>query len=189
MPTIKKALLISFVSILFVLFGVAISFIVLGRSFLVIDENIKSSEAIIVLSGDDGRLEYAADLYEPGQRVILTNATEPNTTRSQAIELGISPSDIMEENEATSTYTNATLSKEIMNEQQLGSAIVVTSNYHTRRTRMTFSEIYESTSIDLSYAVAPSSFSTTGSMTRHEHRIAFSEYAKLTGYWLRLFLF
>ncbi|MBA2175472.1 YdcF family protein [Halobacillus locisalis] len=189
MPTIKRVLLISFISILLLLFGIAITFIMLGRSFLVIEEKINPSEAIIVLSGDDGRLEYGADLYEPGQRVILTNATEPNTTRSLAIELGIQADDIVEENEATSTYTNATLSRDIMNEQQLSSAIVVTSNYHTRRTRMTFNKIYESTDIDLSYAVAPSSFSTTGSMTRYEHRIAFSEYAKLTGYWLRLFLF
>lgn len=189
MPSIKKAFLTFFLIGLLLLLGIITTFSMLGRSFLVIDAHPQDREAIIVLSGDEGRLSYALQWYEPGTPVIITNATEPPTTKAHAIELGAHATDIIEENEATSTYTNATLSKDIMKEHGFDSALVVTSDYHSRRTKMTFDKIYESTAIELSYATAPSHFSKGGSMTRSDHLTAVSEYVKLTGYWITLFVF
>ncbi|MCA0971481.1 YdcF family protein [Halobacillus litoralis] len=186
---IKKVLLTIFITSCVALFTIIITFSILGRPFLVIDDEPEPSEAIIVLSGGEGRLSHALKWYEPGRVVILTNAVEPPTTKQHAVELGVRPSDVIEEKKATSTYSNATLSLEIMQEQDLESALVVTSDYHTRRTKMTFEKIYSSSGIQLSYAAAPSPFSTTGKMTRPDHMTAFSEYVKLSGYWLRLFVF
>ncbi|KGX92259.1 hypothetical protein N781_18400 [Pontibacillus halophilus JSM 076056 = DSM 19796] len=166
-------------------------YFILGRSYLVIEENPEQSEAIIVLSGADGRLEHAVELYaEMGaEAMILSNSTENATTKEEALQLGIPSDIIIEEPEATSTYTNATLTKKIMQDKGYSSAIVVTSDYHSRRTRMTFEEIFKDSGIDLTYGVAPSDFSPEGDATELDTRISTSEYVKLTGYWLRLFIF
>lgn len=190
MTKTKKVLLLIISGLLFVFIGLILTFSFLGRSFLVIEGNPKQSEAIIVLSGDDGRLEKAAELHHEGlaEIVILSTATEYHTTKEEAIELGIPANNIIEEKQAVSTYSNATLTKEIMVEKGLKSAIVVTSNYHSRRASITFNEIFQGTGIDLSYAIAPSSFTTDGKMASFEHQITFKEYVKITGYWLRLFI-
>ncbi|KGP74578.1 YdcF family protein [Pontibacillus yanchengensis] len=164
-----------------------ITYSILGREHLVIEGNPQKSEAIIVLSGNDGRLEHAVKLYQKGygEKIILTNATEPTTTIEEAIKLGIPEEVILEENKATSTYENALFSKDIMEKRDITSAVVVTSDYHTLRSRYTFETIFSSTDMNLSYAVAPSPFETSGKMNEYDKRIVLSEYTKLTGYWLR----
>ncbi|WP_176140550.1 YdcF family protein [Halobacillus salinus] len=190
MTKLKKVLLTSIICLVLMVLGTILTFFILGRSFLVIDDNPEeNADAIIVLSGGAGRLSYAMQWYEPGTPVILTNSTKYATTREHALELGIDSSDIIEEPEAEDTYTNATLSRAIMQEKGFNSALVVTSDYHTRRTKMTFNKIYDSSGIELSYAAAPSHFSEDGPMSRSDHFTAVSEYLKLSGYWLTLFIF
>ncbi|RWZ51369.1 YdcF family protein [Halobacillus fulvus] len=190
MKRLKTALLIIIGLITLTIITVTITFSLLGRDFLVIDGNPEPSEALIVLSGGADRLEKAADLYQEGvaDTVILSNANEPSTTKQRAMELGIDGEDIVEETQADSTFENAAYTKDIMVEEELNSAVIITSDFHTRRTKMTFHSMFQGTNIELSYAVSDSSFSTEGSMNERDQQIAFREYVKLTGYWFRLLL-
>ncbi|MYL53838.1 YdcF family protein [Pontibacillus yanchengensis] len=183
---IRNLFMIGFVPFC-LLITLIIIYAILGREYLVIEGNPQKSEAIIVLSGSDGRLEHAVKLYKKGygENIILTNSTEPSTTKKEAIELGVPEDAIIEEKKATSTYENALFSKDIMEKRDITSAVVVTSDYHTRRSKYTFETIFSSTDINLSYDVAPSAFQTSGKMNEYDKRIVLSEYTKLTGYWLR----
>ncbi|WP_173918694.1 YdcF family protein [Halobacillus sp. Marseille-Q1614] len=48
---------------------------------------------------------------------------------------------ILEEPKARSTYENALLSKDIVKDNAFNSAIIVTSNYHSLRSKFTFEEV------------------------------------------------
>jgi len=83
-----------------------------GR-FLVLSESPKQSDVIIVLSGGQGRVEKAAELYKAGYApyIILSNAKELTSKSGDmvqtALALGIPQDVIYTENAADSTYQNA----------------------------------------------------------------------------------
>ena len=62
-----------------------------------------------------------------------------------AESFGIPRDALLTENKATSTYENALYSKEIILENEIKSALVVTSNYHMRRTRLAFERVFHDT--------------------------------------------
>src|SRR5699024_12636327 len=64
-------------------------------------------------------------------------------SRGFANVLGIPDEAIIEETEATSTYTNATLTLEMMEELEMDSAVVVTGDWHLKRSRMIFERVNE----------------------------------------------
>ncbi|WP_050183301.1 YdcF family protein [Domibacillus robiginosus] len=160
----------------------------LARMFLVVDEKPLEAEVIITLSGDTGRLGKAADLYHKGysNKVILSNAAEPGTTPEEAVALGVPEEDILLEKEATSTYTNALYTKEIMTEQEFDSAIVVSSDYHMRRVKFTFDHVYKDSGIKLTYV---SSLRNDQAWYQDKENILFTvkEWTKLPAYGLRLY--
>jgi len=55
------------------------------------------------------------------------------------------------EEEATSTWTNATNMIEIMEENNWDSAIVVTTDYHTRRIHLSFERASREKDMDFTY--------------------------------------
>ncbi|SMF86472.1 protein SanA, affects membrane permeability for vancomycin [Paenibacillus uliginis N3/975] len=89
------------------------------------------------------RLEHGLKLYEEGfyNSFIVTGGldapglkyTEAEGMRNYLVEAGVSESDIVLENEATSTYENLLFSKRIMKEHGWSSAIIVTHDYHGTR--------------------------------------------------------
>ncbi|UOQ45559.1 YdcF family protein [Halobacillus salinarum] len=188
MKQTKKILLSFFaVCVLSVILCTATLYI-LGPNFLLVKGSPKPSDAIILLSGSEDRLELAAQLYSKGygKKVILTNSTEPATTPEAAMKEGIAKEAILEEPNATSTYENALFARKIMHEHHLKSAVVVTSDYHSRRTRYTFNTIYDD--IDVTYAFSDSYFNPDDGLTKQENRTVFQEYVKMIGYAVR-FLF
>ncbi|MCA0984696.1 YdcF family protein [Halobacillus yeomjeoni] len=160
---------------------------ILGADYLEIKSDAKPSEAIILLSGSKERMEKAVELYENGwgEKIILTNSKHQWTTVKKATELGVPEDDLISEPHATSTFDNALFSKEIVERKNIKSAIIVTSDYHSRRTRMTFDDIYDH-QIELTYSFASSFFNPKDGLSKVEEFIAFSEYVKLFGYWPRL---
>ncbi|ARI76507.1 YdcF family protein [Halobacillus mangrovi] len=183
----KKIILTTFMSFLFLFIVFVITLFILGPDYLKAKSSPEKSDAIILLSGGEERLEQAVKLYndERANKIILTNSTEHWTKVETVSERGIAKQDLIEEPEATSTFENATLSKEIMKEHKFKSAIVVTSDYHARRTKMTFDRVYDS-DIQLSYSFADSFFNPNDGLTERETKTVFTEYVKMIAYWPRL---
>lgn len=163
---------------------------ILGRAYLVVDEEPVRADVVIALSGDVGRLERAANLYhaEYADTVMLSLANEPGMTVEEAVAFGVPESDLILEEEATSTYTNAVYTKEKMIEIGLESALVVSSDYHMRRVKLVFDQVYEEAGIELTYVA---SLRNEVPWYRDGANIWFTvkEFVKLPGYWLGLYRF
>lgn len=153
----------------------------------------KQVDVIIMLGGGDkGRMQKAAELYHDNYAdyVIISPVRKNIYPQSKefAMELDIPESAIIEEHNATSTYTNATETLKLMNEHEFDSALVVTSDYHLKRSKMIYDRINDG-NFDLSYISAPS----TDGKAWHERgsakRVWFSEFYKLWGYRLGLYNF
>ncbi|HWJ77150.1 MAG TPA: YdcF family protein [Niallia sp.] len=113
------------------------------------------ADAIIILSGDNGRLEKGVYLFNEGyaEKLILSNSNYLDVKKNKIIEK-VPKSAIFHENKAVNTYSNAVYTKEIMKENRLNSAIVVTSNYHMLRSKYIFERVYNDTSIKLFYSTS-----------------------------------
>lgn len=163
---------------------------VFGRKYLVIDESPKPSDVIIVLSGDEGRLEKAADLYHQGyaKKVLLSKVDGDGMRLTDAYRLGIPDDAIIRENEATSTYTNALYTKKLVLDAGFKSAIVVSSDYHMRRSKLIFDRVYKDSGVSFTY-VASKRNETPWYLDRMNLLATATEYIKLPGYYFYLYKF
>lgn len=115
----------------------------------------KQSDAIIVLGcslwGDQPspllvyRLERALDLYRQGygSKIIVSGSQGPDEWVTEAfamkkylVENGVPAEIVLKEENSFSTYENLLFSKEIMDQEGLESAVVVTNNFHLHRSLM-----------------------------------------------------
>lgn len=121
--------------------------------FLFYEEVPVKVDVIVLLSGDSFRMEKAAELYKAGyaDKVLLTNALASGSTIEYAESFGIPRDALLTENEATSTFENALYSKDILLLQGFDSAIVVTSNYHMRRSKLAYDRVFHDTDISFTY--------------------------------------
>ena len=151
----------------------------------------EKADVIIMLGGGDkGRMEKAAELYHEdyADYVIITPESKdiyPQSTEF-AMELGIPEDAIIEEYEATSTYTNAVESFKIMDEHSFDSALVVTSDYHLKRSKLIYDRVSDG-QYDLKYIAALSADGEKWNERSYSDRIWFSEFYKLWGYRLGLY--
>lgn len=143
----------------------------------------EKSDVIIMLGGGDtGRMEKAAELYHTGYAdyVLITPASAeiyPQSTEF-ALELCIPLDTIIEEYKATSTYTNAPESLKIMDEYVFYSALVVTADYHLKRSKMIYDRVNDD-QYDLTYIAALGPNEETWNERPDKNRIWFSELYKL----------
>lgn len=143
------------------------------------------ADLIILVSGDPQRMEKVAELYQAGfaDKVLITNALERGATVNDAELFGIPRDSILTENKATSTYENALYTKEIMMEQGFDSALIVTSNYHMRRTKLAYERVFSDT--DVSFTYIPYHFKAVTRDSWEEFDKLFkNEYIKLIGGYL-----
>ncbi|RHW39551.1 YdcF family protein [Lysinibacillus yapensis] len=156
-----------------------------GKDFLVVNEKPKNSDVIIVLSGGSERLEKAAGLYHSGYAdyVLLTNSNASGTTKEKAMALGIPENALIMEGKATSTYTNALFAKDKIDKYSFNSAIVVTSDYHIRRTKLSFDRVFKDSQMEFVYVASASN----GEIGQFSNKKALREYIKLIGYILGLY--
>ena len=134
--------------------------------FLFIKSNPQKSDVIIVLGGEikGGRTEKAVQLYQEGYapRLLFSDGTDLSW-RVKSIDemvalaqsLKVPNSAIFKEQQSLSTYENAVYTKQIMLAHEWKSAIVVTTGWHTRRSRFVFEKVYRNTGIHLTYSAAP----------------------------------
>ena len=149
----RKSKLISIVALLLsVLIIIAAN---LGK-FLVVNDDLSSVDAIVVFSGDNGpRTVKGIELLEQGlgDYLILSggkvydDVTMAELMKNHAIKLGVSSENIILDKEANSTYENALFTKEIIEENNFKSIILVTSEFHSRRSKAAMEKALEDTFI------------------------------------------
>lgn len=128
-------------------------------SFLIIEDPIEKSDVLIVLSGgrEDERVRQAAELYRQGYApwVLLSGGEKvqgrsvPDLQREQALKNGIPDSVLLYEKLSTSTAEQARFLRPMLEQRAVRRAIVVTSNFHTRRTRYLFGRVFRGSSVEV----------------------------------------
>lgn len=128
-----------------------------ARSFIVGD-SLTQCDAVVALAGGDGeRLGAAINLYKRGlaAKLLITgpdtpllpvytgedSLTQGEIKRRIAVKRGVPAESIVMRLEATSTIEEAESVLHAAREQGWQSVLVVTSPYHTRRTRATFHRV------------------------------------------------
>lgn len=195
-------------SILFVVVILVVCFLARGPilvafgTFLVVDETPPRADAILVLNGDlHTRPFHAAELYLAGvaPRVWLARAEESAATRA-----GLLPTDtvvalrilsdqgvpdeaieVFANEPATSTYDEVVALRDHLADHQYARVVVVTSPFHTRRTRYIASRVIDTETATIFTAPAPfDDFDTSNWWTKEQGLITVqNEYAKLLYYW------
>ena len=124
---------------------------------LVVQDELREADAIVVIGGDHkpDRIERAVWLFEQGYAplVILSAGTlvqegeetihEVEVLRRQALALGLPEDVLILEGRSLSTYENASYTAEICRDQGVGTLLLVTSAYHSRRARRIFKDELE----------------------------------------------
>ncbi|WP_051239053.1 YdcF family protein [Jeotgalicoccus psychrophilus] len=105
-----------------------------------------------------------------------------------ALALGIPADAIIEEYNATSTYTNVVESLELMGEYGFDSALVVMSDYHLKRSKVIYDRVNDG-QYELKYIAALGADGETWKEKSYSDRIWFTEFYKLWGYCLGLYNF
>lgn len=192
----KRKLIIGILVIF--LIGIIYCLLNLG-SFLVVSDDLEKSDAIVVFSGDNGvRTEVGVELLKEGygEYLILSggkvydDVTMAELMKNHAIKLGVDENKILIDDKSLTTYENAEFTKEIMEKNNFKSLIVVTSDYHTRRSKLTMEKSLEDTLIDgqnVEVIVTPSKeeeFNIKWWTSGNSILLIISEYLKLIGYWI-----
>ena len=151
----------SIILIMVIIAGVLFS---LAGVFLVRKDRLKSSDALVILSGGgEERLEYGASLYASGiaRRIILTETDDIQAGTSVSMadvnmgtlasRYGIDKARILiTRKTSTSTYEEAKAVLELMEDREWKSIVVVTDSFHSQRTGLIFASIFKGSGIRIS---------------------------------------
>lgn len=153
--------------------------------YLIVSENARISDSVIVLSGESGRLTRGLDVYRAfsAEWLIISNANNPDIRKDLA-HVKLPEGKTVFEYEATSTVDNAKRVKTIMTRLNLHSAIVVSSNFHMRRVQSIFDRIFKNEKdIKITYAFYESRQFDPDRWweSKSSLMITMNEYAKLVG--------
>ena len=200
MNNTKKNILLIIVSIILII--IILIGINLG-SFLVVSDNVQKADAIVVFSGDSGqRTERAVKLLEDGygEYLILSGGkvydetTMAELMKEHAIRIGVNEEKILVENKASTTHENSEFTKYIIEKNKFTSVIVVTSDYHTRRSKAAMEKSLENILIDgdeiqvISIPAKDDKFTTKWWTSGNSVLIVISEYLNLMGYWVKAYI-
>ena len=167
-------------------------------SFLVTNDRLEPSDVLIVLGTHPNgeRVDWAAKLYKRGlaAKVIMCGykagwkTSTAEIMKKQALALGIPEDKIILDYgwNTHGTWDNARNSLKIIADNNFSSAIVVTSNYHTRRSKLAFNKIFRNTNLKILISGCPDSFFRPNQWweNRESAETIFYEYTKLIYYFL-----
>ncbi len=166
--------------VIFLILAIFILIFTSAGRFLVVEDEPAEADIIVVLMGSPGeRMLQAYDLYEAGysKRIVMTDTYSPgsdalaergihlkNTTDLAieiGIELGVSPEDISVIPEiARSTGDEAVaVRRYIESESNIDTIILVTSDYHSRRSRAIFRRSFSKLENPVELIVLPGKYS------------------------------
>lgn len=166
-------------------------------NFLIITDPLEKKDIIIVLSGSSTghRVAKGVELYKKGYayKIIMIgteiqwNTYEQEIMKDHAVDLGVPESDVEAVNQGQSTYAQAKKMVEVMKNKGYKSAIVVTSDYHTRRTEYIFDKIFLPASVNVIVSPSPSGRFDAEEWWKNADyaKTVFYEYTKLLWYWVR----
>ena len=158
------------------------------QDFLCVDSGPAKADIIIILGGGSGgaheRPIRAAEFFNKGAapRILLSGAGDDTINRHILMKRGVPATDIQLEDQSETTRENAEYSIRILREENIHSAIIVTSWYHSRRALKTFQHFAP----DITFYSRPSYF-LYDNRSRWPHdffRHVYLEYLKLPGYWV-----
>ncbi|MGF3141089.1 YdcF family protein [Facklamia sp. P13064] len=186
------------VKILFILLVALVTYLVWLASHLDIGQEAVEAEVVIVPGGEIVRPLKAAELIQEGyvtsHSMIVSPLNEFIGTKPLIdfiIDTGLSEDQVIGELEATSTWTNATNSIAIMEERGWQTALVVTTDYHSRRTRLVFERASRGKDMHFYYVSAYLKNAQGEEVlyqdSRQALRIMASEVYKYIGYYLELY--
>ncbi|HPG41403.1 MAG TPA: YdcF family protein [bacterium] len=184
--------------ILVVFFVLLAAAMVLGGRLLVVNHPLGQVDAIIVLGGGSNeRIAHGVDLFNKNLADTLiisgcaggTDVYGALRMRQTAMNMGIPDSSILLdvlEGHSPGTGDQAITLRQMMQQFNFHSAIVVTSNYHTGRVRFIFDRAFKNTGIHLIIShPEQSAFNPTYWWTsRANIRIFVWEVIKTVWYWL-----
>lgn len=118
------------------------------------NDHCQEADVIVAISGGNTsvRTKHAVDLYKKGwaKKIIFSGAaadkngpSNASTMKAEAVKLGVSADDIIEEGESNNTNENAQYVSNIIENNHFGKIILTTSAYHQRRAYLEFSRILE----------------------------------------------
>ena len=163
--------------------------LVLAGKWLVVETSLQAADLVIALGGSRERQDKAVDLLKQGfaKRILFTGSDfRPIDYACLSIgHQGIEPSMV-----AYRTYDEALVTKKVMEANGFQSAIIVTSPYHLRRTRLIFIRVFGDNAVRLMFS--PSSnkaFSMNDWWESHYGRkVVIIEYLGLVYYGLTLLM-
>jgi uncharacterized SAM-binding protein YcdF (DUF218 family) len=148
-------------------------------------KNVSADVIIVLGGGQHERPQRAAELFgaHAAPRIIVSGAGDDEINRQLLIQAGVPAAAIEVEGKSATTRENAEFTVRRLRAEQLRSAIVVTSWYHSRRALMTF----EHFAPELKFYSRPSyyGFDKTEWQRTSVGRHMWWEFLKLPGYWLR----
>jgi uncharacterized SAM-binding protein YcdF (DUF218 family) len=167
----------------------------LGK-FLVVKDNLEKSDVIIVLGTDPKgeREAWAAKLYENGlaKRIIMCGyevgwqTSTAEIMKRHAVHLGVPEQAIILDYgwNNNGTWDNAINSLKIVKENNFKSAILVTSNYHTRRSKFAFNKVFRDTNVRILISPCQDGSFSIGEWWKSRQLVksVFLEYIKLIYY-------
>lgn len=131
-------------------------------AYLIISSDMQAANAIIVLSGgDETRMKEALWLYDQNyaRKIILTETGQKleGTKQLYSFDMRIvllsngvpSGNILITDKKVSSTRDEALAVKNLLKNQQMTSAIIVTDPYHTRRAFGIFQEVFSGSGIRL----------------------------------------
>ncbi|MCR8968943.1 YdcF family protein [Facklamia sp. 7083-14-GEN3] len=175
-----------------------ISYLVwLARNLDIGQEPIEA-DVVVVPGGEIVRSLKAAELIQDGyvtsNKMIVSPLNEVIGTKPLIdfiTDTGLSEDQVIGENEATSTWSNANNTISIMEEMGWKTALVVTTDYHTRRTKLAFDRASKDKDLKFHYVSAYLKDSEGKEVaygdSRKALKIMFSEVYKYIGYYLKLY--
>lgn len=129
----------------------------LGR-LMVVQDSPSRADAIVVISGDWGaRLEQGVDLFQNGYAPVLVlvgggqegRPSAAQVMMDEAIKMGVPASAVLLVEGSASTREDAMFTRELMVQEEMKSAILVTSPYHQLRASLTFTRAFEGSGVAL----------------------------------------
>jgi uncharacterized SAM-binding protein YcdF (DUF218 family) len=160
------------------------------------------TDYVLVLNGDmNTRPFVAAALVKQGyaKQVIITQVKvspqwekspwppEHEVVRQIQLKRGVTPDQIVVlESSCDATRDEALVLHKFLQLQPAASVTIVTSNYHTRRTRWVFQEVFGAQSKQLHFVSAPTDYYNASNWWRTEESFVLylQEYMKFAFYWL-----
>ena len=167
-------------------------------TFLVVNDILDKSDAIVVLGSDPRgmREDWAAILYKKGlgKKIIMCGyqvgwqASTAEIMKRHALALGVPEGAIILDYgwNNNGTWDNAINCLKIVRENNFKSAIVVTSNYHTRRSRYAFKKVFRDSNVRILISPCPGGSFAPGEWwkSRELSKSVFLEYTKLIYYFM-----